>query len=273
MVMCGKWPVGVCSWSLQRDVAGVAQVMKELGLTHVHLGIRQALGDEGQAVREAIAAQDWTISATMLDFPQEDYSSLEAIRITGGIAPDDCWPMNRELFFAAAAYTAELKVPYMTMHLGFIDHNDAAYAEKFFARTRELADAAQQQGITLLLETGQESAVDLQRFLKELNHPAVAVNFDPANMILYDKGDPVEAVRVLAPWIKHVHIKDANRTTTPGTWGAEVPWGDGQVGVRAFLEALNEIGFDGALAVEREAGDDRVGDIRKAVERLAATGV
>ncbi len=270
MVMCQNWPVGVCSWSLQRDIAGVAHVMEELGLTHVHLGIRQALGPQGRGVSEAIARQDWTISATMIDFPQEDYSTLDAIRVTGGIAPDDCWPTNRELFFGAAELTAALQVPYLTMHLGFIDHRDTAYAEKFFARTREMADEAKKRGIMLLLETGQETAVDLQRFLKELNHPAVGVNFDPANMILYDKGDPIEAVRVLAPWIKHVHVKDANRTQTPGTWGAEVPWGDGQVGMRAFLEVLNEIGYEGTLAIEREAGDDRVGDIRKAVERLAS---
>ena len=87
-------------------------------------------------------------------------------------------------------------------------------------------------------------------------------------MILYDKGDPIEAVRVLAPWIKHIHIKDAIRTTQPGTWGAEVPWGDGQVGTEAFLDVLEEIGFEGALAIEREAGDDRFGDIKLAAERL-----
>jgi len=61
----------------------------------------------------------------------------------------------------------------------------------------------------------------------------VAVNFDPANMILYDKGDPIEAVRTLGPWIKHLHVKDATRTEQPGTWGAEVPWGTGQVGREA----------------------------------------
>jgi sugar phosphate isomerase/epimerase len=96
----------------------------------------------------------------------------------------------------------------------------------------------------------------------------MGVNFDPANMILYDKGDPIEAVRVLAPWIKHVHIKDAIRTKTPGQWGAEVPWGDGQVNSGAFLKVLRKVGFAGVLAIEREAGDDRVGDIKLAVERL-----
>jgi sugar phosphate isomerase/epimerase len=120
----------------------------------------------------------------------------------------------------------------------------------------------------LLLETGQETAEELREFMEKLNHPAIGVNFDPANMILYDKGNPIDAVRVLAPWIKHIHIKDATRTTQPGTWGAEVPWGDGQVGTEAFLNVLKEIGFEGVLAIEREAGDDRFGDIKLAAERL-----
>jgi sugar phosphate isomerase/epimerase len=87
-------------------------------------------------------------------------------------------------------------------------------------------------------------------------------------MILYDKGDPMEAVRVLSPWIRHVHIKDAVRTETPGTWGTEVPWGDGDVGDKLFLSMLREIEYDGALEIERESGDDRIGDITRAVERL-----
>jgi sugar phosphate isomerase/epimerase len=91
-------------------------------------------------------------------------------------------------------------------------------------------------------------------------------------MVLYDKGDPIEAVQVLGPWIRHVHIKDAIRTRQPGTWGREVPWGDGDVGPAEFVKALADAGFSGALAVEREAGDDRLGDIALAVSRLAATG-
>jgi len=124
----------------------------------------------------------------------------------------------------------------------------------------------------LLMETGQETAGCLRELLEELRHPALGVNFDPANMILYDKGDPVAAVRTLGPWIRHVHIKDAVRTKQPGTWGAEVPWGDGEVGTTAFLDALKEVGFAGVLAIEREAGNNRLGDIQLAADRLARYG-
>jgi sugar phosphate isomerase/epimerase len=92
------------------------------------------------------------------------------------------------------------------------------------------------------------------------------VNFDPANMLLYDKGNPIEALRTLGPWIRQVHIKDAVRTTTPGTWGDEVVAGQGEVDWPAFFKTLQETGFAGDLCIEREAGMNRVEDIRAARE-------
>ena len=89
-------------------------------------------------------------------------------------------------------------------------------------------------------------------------------------MILYAKGDPIEAVRILAPWIKHVHIKDAVKSSVPGEWGTEVPWGDGEVGCDRFIQALDEIGYAGALAIEREGGESRGEDIKLAADRLGA---
>ena len=269
---CKNWPIGVCSWSLQTDVDGVADAMNKIGLDHVHLGIRAAIGAEGADVLKAIQKQDWTISATMIDFPQEDYTTLDTIKVTGGVAPDDCWEQNRELFIGAADITVTLGVKYLSMHAGFVDESDAAYAKKFYDRIKTLADTAAEKDLILLLETGQETAEELRHFLNELNHPAIGVNFDPANMILYDKSNPIEAVKALAPWIKHIHVKDATRTKQPGTWGAEVPWGDGEVQPEAFLNALSEIGFNGALAIEREAGDNRFGDVKLAAERLSSIG-
>jgi len=268
--MNGSWPIGVCSWSMREAVVRVAEVMGGLGIEHVHLAVRPALGEDGDEYLSAVRAQNWTISSTMIDFPQEDYSTLESIRATGGVVPDEQWPRNRDLFRAAADVTADLGVEYLSTHVGFLDPADRERAAKFSDRVRFLADTAAEKGIMLLMETGQETAQELRRFLQDLNRPAVGVNFDPANMILYDKGDPIEAVRTLSPWIKHVHVKDAIRTQTPGAWGVEVPWGQGQVGSETFLEVLKETGYSGVLAIERESGDDRLGDISIAVERLRA---
>ena len=88
-------------------------------------------------------------------------------------------------------------------------------------------------------------------------------------MILYDKGDPLEAVQTIAPWIKHIHIKDALCTQTPGTWGQVVTWSTGQVNSTKFLKMLKQIKFTGALAIEREAGDNRLEDIKTAIGVLS----
>lgn len=272
MTKCGNWPVGVCSWSLQTDIDGVAAAMEKIGLERVHLAVGPALGENRAQYVEAVGKQSWLVSCTMIDFPQEDYSTLDSIKRTGGIAPDDCWEANRQRFLTAVDVTAELGVGYISTHIGFIDPAREEYSKKFHDRTKCLADIASDKGLELLLETGQESAVEMRQFMQKLNHPAIGINFDPANIILYDKGEPLEAIHILASWIKHVHIKDAVRTKEPGTWGLEVPWGVGEVGVEQFLRTLRKVGYKGTLAIEREAGNDRFGDIANAAEILAGFG-
>jgi sugar phosphate isomerase/epimerase len=233
-----------------------------------HLTIAPALVPGVDAYLAKVTQNKLTISATMVNFPQEDYSTLKSIKETGGIVPDDCWQANRKTTLKAIQVTAELGVKYLSMHFGFIETQNPAKAKTLIERTRMLADKADEYNITLLMETGQESAQELRGFLEKLHHPALGVNFDPANMILYGKGNPVEAVGVLGPWIKHVHIKDALRTKMPGEWGTEVVWGTGEVNAVEFLKALKLVDFAGALAVEREAGNDRFGDIKSAIDKL-----
>ncbi len=270
MQKCGKWPVSVCSWSFRKGVDEVGSVMTALGLEHINLAIAPALGPDGEAYLEAVKRQNWIVTAGMMNFDYEDYSTLDTIKVTGGIAPDAQWPASGEAFAKASKITADLGSKYIMMHVGFLDHEDHAYAKKFYDRVRYLGDRAGEAGVALLMETGQETAEDLQRFVETLNHPNVLLNFDPANLILYNKDEPLPALRRLAPWIRHIHIKDAVRTSVPGTWGSEVVWGEGQVNAFAFLNTLAEIGYEGAVAVEREAGDQRVKDIATAVRRLTA---
>ena len=140
---------------------------------------------------------------------------------------------------------------------------DPAYA-KMLPRLGEVADIFAAEKIDVSFETGQETAPSLAALLKKLNRPNICVNFDPANMILYDKGDPIEAMRTLGPWIRQVHVKDAVKTKIPGTWGEEVPVGTGQVNWPAFFTTLRDIKFSGHYVIEREAGTQRVADIRAA---------
>lgn len=228
--------------------------------------------DHSGRILETIRAQQewWTITSTMIDFPHEDYETLESIRASGGVAPDAHWDEDRNLFLSAAKLTASLGGKYLSMHAGFIDESKPEYAGKMRDRIRTLADIAATQGTVLLLETGQETAGHMKQFIESLEHEAIGVNFDPANMILYGMGDPIDAVRVLRPWIRHIHIKDARRAERAGTWGKEVPWGTGDVGCTRFLDVLEEVRFDGAMAIEREQDENRFGDIESAVKRLEA---
>ena len=186
MKQVNGWPIGVCSWSLHNDAEAIESVMVGQDLSHIHLAVGAIEGEGGRRLRALIDAKGWTISSTMIGFPKEDYSTLERIRLTGGVAPDAAWPANRELLLDAISTTAELGVPFLSFHAGFLDHTDADYAAKFTSRIRDVADVAGEQGVVLLMETGQESADDLRQFLKALRHPALGINFDPANMILYD---------------------------------------------------------------------------------------
>jgi sugar phosphate isomerase/epimerase len=261
-----KRPIGVCSWSMRDNFDDIAS----LKLEYIHLAIQSALGDEGEATLKKFKSLPMKITSTMISFPQEDYSTLETIRKTGGIVPDDCWDRNRSLFLKGIEVTSKLPTKHMSCHFGFIDVENPSALAKLSARMTELADAAAAKNLTLLMETGQESAEHLRTFLEKVNHPAIKVNFDPANMILYGKGNPIAAVKVLAPWIRHVHIKDAIASATPGQWGREVAWGDGEVNSEAFLTALDEINYTGPLVIEREAGEKRFEDVNQAIRLITA---
>ena len=269
--------LGVCSWSFRLPMDSVAAEMKKLGLKRIHLALQPFLEGESrhgagedaaslEKVKERIASGEWVLSATMIGFPQEDYSTLETIKKTGGVVPDDVWESNKKIVRAGAKLSAELKSPVLALHAGFLDESDPVALKKYTERVKFIVDTCGEAGVPVALETGQESAEDLANFLSSM--PGVGVNFDPANMILYGKGEPREAVKILTPWIRQVHVKDALFTEKPGTWGTEVPWGDGAVGARAFITELEKTGYKGNYVIEREAGDNRAAEIGLAAERL-----
>ena len=269
--------VGACSWSWRLPMKDVATVMDKAGVKGIQLALGpfiEADGRHGEAespetlkfVKEKIASGEWKLMNTMISFPQEDYTTLETIRKTGGIVPDDSWERNRRMITAAAKLTRELGAKYLLTHAGFLDEHDQQAYKKYVERVSWVRDECKRYGVQIMLETGQETADDLVKFLTDV--PGLAVNFDPANMILYGKGEPVAALKKLFPWIVGVHIKDAKKTKVPGTWGEEVPWGTGEVDAGKFIAELEKLGYKGFYVVEREAGDNRAADIALAVERL-----
>jgi sugar phosphate isomerase/epimerase len=133
-----------------------------------------------------------------------------------------------------------------------------------------VSELARAKGVTIAFETGQETADLLRRTLDDLKCSNLKVNFDPANMLLYDKGDPLRAVEILGLDIRSVHVKDAKRPTTPGTWGEEVPLGQGQVNIPQFVKTLQQVGYRGSLCIEREVGnqEQRLADVAHGIRYL-----
>ncbi|MBI4600326.1 MAG: sugar phosphate isomerase/epimerase [Planctomycetes bacterium] len=266
--------IGVCSWSLKvTSVPELRRLMKDVGaaVTQVALGDpNHATWKEGPGIVKALRASHLEISATMIGYPGEDYATPETIRRTGGFGDPATRKERLEMFRRAVDMTAELGVKVLASHAGFIPEPGHPDRGSFLDCLYEAAEAAARKGITFALETGQEAAELLRRTLDELALESLKVNFDPANMILYDMGDPIHAVEILGPDIAHVHVMDALAPKAPGTWGEEVPLGQGEVGMSEFLEALAAIDYSGPLVVEREVGDQaaRVEDIRGGIQLL-----
>lgn len=269
--------LGICSWSLQplspRDLV---EKVRRVGVTCVQLAldpIRTGAWSIDET-RAALGEAGIEIVSGMMATAGEDYSTLESIRRTGGVAPDHTWPANLDAAHRLADIAAELSLPLVTFHAGFIPH-DARDPQRgvILDRLRQVADIYAAAGVRIAFETGQETAATLLDALDGLGRPQAGVNFDPANMILYGMGDPIAALQQLAPRLAQIHIKDAIASRTPGQWGSEVRVGAGEVDWPAFFRVLRERRIDCNLMIEREAGNDRIADMiaaRELVARLEA---
>jgi sugar phosphate isomerase/epimerase len=264
--------IGVCSWSLQvKSIPEFKLKTGELGIDVVQI----ACGDphhadwvEGDRLPEVARAAGFRLTGAMLGFPGEDYTTPQTIQKTGGFGDPATRPERLQRLQWALDRTRALGLTDLMLHAGFLPEPKAPDRKPFLDTLTKAADFAKAKGVMLAFETGQETADLLRLTLDELKCPNVKVNFDPANMLLYDKGDPLRAVEILGPDIRSVHVKDANRTKTPGTWGEEVPLGEGQVNIRQFVKTLQKVGYRGSLCIEREAGNQRVADIAHGIRFL-----
>lgn len=262
--------LAVCSWSLRpENAADLLKKVADTGLHALQLALDPVRTVPGawDGIGERAGEAGIELVSGMFGAKGEDYSSLESIRRTGGLVPDETWEENWENIQQNAKIAHQLKLPLVTFHAGFLPHDEAD--PKFavlIERIRKVADAFAEKGIELGFETGQETAETLRFFLDRLERPNVGANFDPANMLIYDMGDPIRALRTLLPYLKQVHIKDGSRPGTSGTNGKEELAGTGEVNWKDFFAVLNGSGYGGYLVIEREQGDNRLADVRTAIE-------
>ena len=271
--------VGVCSWSLRpKGPVDLVERLRACGVATVQLAldpIRDGRWDEAETVA-AFGAAGIEIASGMMAMKGEDYSTLGSIRRTGGVRSDEHWSENLEAAGANAELARRLGIGLVTFHAGFLPHEPGSpLRAEMLERVRDIADEFAQRGVRVALETGQETAATLLGVLEELRGVTgvegaayVGVNFDPGNMILYGMGDPVEALRVLAPHVAQVHIKDALPAREAGTWGEEVTAGTGSVDWERFFAVVRDALPTVGLMIEREAREDRVSDIRAAAAML-----
>jgi len=259
------------------DLERTLRELTAIGIVDGQMAIPGDLPIEGMAGawRRAFASAGFTLHTLFGVYNGESYANIPAVQESVGFVPAATRAERELRSLAIVDLAAEMGVPGFATHIGFVpdDSGSADYAA-VLALVRRIADHAARHNISFALETGQETAESLLAFLVAVERDNVGVNFDPANMILYGTGDPVEALEVVGPHVISVHAKDGNwpAAGAPGTLGVEMPLGDGAVDFPAFLTILRKFGYDGPLFIEREAEDRamRLRDIAKGRAFLAA---
>lgn len=266
-------PVGVFA-SAGAGLGAAIERVSDLGVSTVQL---HAPGPQGRNRENAerIAAQlaDAGIELTLLfcGYPGESYASIPIVKETVGLVPPATRDERLQHTYQIAEFAAWVGAPGIGIHVGFV--SEAWDSPEFAEICRvigRVADYCAERDLTMNLETGQESADTLLRLLQTADRPNLFVSFDPANMILYGSGKPLEALQMVGDYVRSVHAKDATWAEEPGSaWGEEVPLGQGDVDIPRFVAMLHRMGYTGPLTIEREvSGERQIEDIRKGVELL-----
>jgi L-ribulose-5-phosphate 3-epimerase len=190
--------------------------------------------------------------------------------LTLGLVPTAYRFQRLQTLLKGADFAALLGAPNLITHVGFIPENpnDPEYPA-VIAALRHLAGYCKEKGLYFLFETGQETPVTLLRAIEDIGLDNLGVNLDPANLILYGKGNPVDALDVIGRYVRDVHAKDGRYPTNGRSLGEETPLGQGKVNFPALLHGLAALGYTGPLTIEREiTGDQQIKDIRAAKETL-----
>ena len=274
MLGLNELEIGLMFWAGE-DARKTLQEVKQFGLRAGQLGFPGDLPLERAAERwdQALTSEHFTAVNAVCSYIGEDYADIPTVARTVGLVPEATRAERVARTKAVSGVARALAIDSVACHIGFVPHdtNDPLYMQ-IRDVARELCDYCGVNGQSFTLETGQEPAKALLRFIADVDRPNLKINFDPANMILYGTGEPVEALEMLAKHVISVHCKDGDwpPLDQPGALGRERPLGEGSVDIPAFISKLKEIGYKGVLAIERESTNtrQREHDIRKAITLL-----
>ena len=184
---------------------------------------------------------------------------------TIGLVPPATRAARMDALKQTSDFAKMLGVPRVQTHCGFIPENprDPLYGETVEA-IRAVADHCAGNGQDFLMETGQETPTTMKRAIEDVNRPNLGVGLDTANLILYGKSNPVDAVDMIGPHVKSVHAKDGKWPTDPMKLGEEVLIGTGCVDFPQVFTKLHKLGYGGAITIEREiSGPQQIEDVKK----------
>lgn len=189
---------------------------------------------------------------------------------TLGLLPVTYRALRLKNLIDGADFAKKLGVTDVISHMGFLPENpnDPEFPALASA-LRHLAVHLKENGQYLLFETGQETPTAMLRMFEKIGTDNLGVNLDPANLIMYGKSNPVDALDVFGKYVRGVHAKDGRYPTNGQNLGPEVPLGQGKVNFPALIKGLHELGYDGSFTIEREiAGDQQIKDILSAKQML-----
>src|SRR5437660_3601504 len=192
--------------------------------------------------------------------------------LTIGLVPRDTRAARIAHLKKTSDFAKQCGIPAVQTHCGFIPENpnDPLYKEVVTAM-REVAEYCKRNGQNFRYETGQETPITLVRAIRDVGLDNQGVNFDLANLILYGKANPVDAIETLAPYVQGIHAKDGLFPTNAHQLGEEVPIGKGKVDFPLIIARLKQLQYGGAVTIEREiSGPRQIEDVRAAKEYLEA---
>lgn len=264
--------IGAMFWAGRDTLARI----KALGVRCGQLGLGGDVRLDGDLARQwkaELEREEFTLVTVFAAYTGESYADIPTVQRTVGFIPPTTRAEREARTLEISDFAAAIGVNSIACHVGFVPE-DRSHPDYLAVReiVRRICDHAARNGQSFALETGQEPAHVLLAFLKDVDRPNVAINFDPANMILYGTGDPIEALDVLGSKVISVHAKDGDwpPKEIPGALGTERPLGQGSVGMQRFIAKLKEIGYRGTLNIEREVEDQatRYADMAMAVKLL-----
>jgi sugar phosphate isomerase/epimerase len=189
---------------------------------------------------------------------------------TIGLVPEAYRAERVAALKAGADFAQQVGVDTVTTHVGFIPESpgNPLYPGLLDA-LREVVDHCAKRDLTFCFETGQETPTTLLRVIEDLGGENLGVNLDPANLLMYGKANPIDALDVIGTYVRGVHAKDGEYPTNGRHLGVEKPLGEGRVNFSLLVPKLKSLGYTGALTIEREiSGPRQIADIKRAIGML-----